>query len=181
MVERGTLPNGHRPLRTASHWGVTVVLTPTAGSQRDRLLRMGALFFVAALPVAAVLVLLVDWPLAVAYVVVQTGGLLFAVRQQHTALLKLDATGIQFEPGTFVLRAEWADIDKVAEVTLPSGPTQALVLRRSALRWTHTPQVRAQVIRRGWDRVIPLDEFERDWRVGKVGAALREHRPDLLV
>jgi hypothetical protein len=159
---------------------VSVVLTPTAHSQRDRLVRMGLLFFVAALPVGLVLVLLVNWPVAIAYVVVQTGGLLFGVRQQHTAVLKLDATGVQFEPGTFVLRAEWADIDKVAEVTLPSGTTQALVLKRSALRWTHTPQVRVQVTQRGWDRVIPLDEFERDWRSGKVGDALREHRPDLL-
>ena len=159
---------------------MSVVLTPTARSQRHRLVRMGLLFFLAALPVGLVLVLLVHWPVALGYVVLQTGGLLFGVRQQHTAVLKLDATGVQFEPGSFVLRAEWADIDKVAEVTLPSGPTQALVLKHSALRWTHTPQVRAQVTRRGWDRVIPLDEFEKDWRTGQVGAALREHRPDLV-
>lgn len=156
------------------------MLTPTTRSQRSRLLRMGLLFFLAALPVGLVLVLLVNWPVAIGYVVVQTAGLLFGVRQQHTAVLKLDATGVQFEPGSFVLRADWADIDKVAEVTLPSGTTQALVLKRSGLRWTHTPQIRAQVTRRGWDRVIPLDEFERDWRTGKVGDALREHRPDLL-
>ena len=160
--------------------GVSVVLTPTTRSQRDRLTRMGLLFFLAALPVAAVLVLIVNWPVATGYVVVQTGGLLFAVRQQHTAALKLDTRGVQFEPGNFVLRAEWADIHEVAEVTLPSGPTQALILEKSALRWTHTPQVRAQVIQRGWDRIIPLDEFESDWRRGKVGDALREHRPDLL-
>ncbi len=159
---------------------MTVVLTPTSRSQRDRLLRMGLLFFVAALPVAAVLVLIVNWPIAVGYVVLQTAGLLFGVRQQPTAALKLDATGVQFEPGSFVLRAEWNDIDEVAEVTLPSGPTQALVLKRSGLRWAHTPQVRAQVAQRGWDRVIPLDEFEKDWRAGQVGAALRQHRPDLV-
>lgn len=159
---------------------VSVVLTPTTRSQRDRLVRMGLLFFLAALPVAAVLVLIVNWPVAIGYVVVQTAGLLFGVRQQHTAVLKLDANGVQFEPGNFVLRAEWDDIDKVDQVTLPSGPTQALVLKRSALRWTHTPQVRMQVTRKGWDRIIPLDEFEKDWRKGKVGDALREHRPDLL-
>lgn len=159
---------------------MSVVLTPTTRSQRDRLVRMGLLFFLAALPVAAVLVLIVNWPVAIGYVVVQTGGLLFGVRQQHTAVLKLDAKGIQFEPGNFVLRAEWSDIDRVEEVDLPSGPTQALVLERSGLRWTHTPQVRMQVTRNGWDRIIPLDEFETDWRRGKVGDALREHRPDLL-
>lgn len=141
---------------------------------------MGLLFFLAALPVAAVLVLLVTWPLAIGYVVVQTGGLLFAVRQQHMKVLKLDRNGVQFEPGSFILRAAWADIESVEEVSLPSGPTQALVLKRSGLRWAHTPQVRAQVTQRGWDRIIPLDEFEKDWRSGKVGAALREHRPDLL-
>jgi hypothetical protein len=159
---------------------VSVVLTPTTRSQRDRLLRMGLLFFLAALPVGLVLVLLVNWPIAIGYVVVQTAGLLFGVRQQHTAALKLDAKGVQFEPGNFVLRAEWSDIDRVEEVTLPSGPTQALVLKRSGLRWTHTPQVRAEVTRRGWDVLIPLDEFESDWRNGRVGEALREHRPDLL-
>lgn len=142
-------------------------------------MRMGLLFFLAALPVAAVLVLLVNWPVAIGYVVVQTGGLLFGVRQQHVAALKLDADGVQFEPGNFVLRAEWSDIDRIEQLTLPSGPTQAMVLKRSGLRWTHTPQVRAQVTQRGWDRIIPLDDFETDWRKGKIGAALREHRPDL--
>lgn len=156
------------------------MLTPTTRSQRGRLLRMGLLFFLAAIPVGIVLVLIINWPVAIGYVVVQTAGLLFGVRQQHTAVLKLDANGVQFEPGSFVLRAEWADIDRIEQVTLPSGPTQALVLRRGALRWTHTPQVRMQVTEKGWDRLIPLDEFEKDWRKGKVGDALREHRPDLV-
>lgn len=167
-------------LRTTSQGQVSVVLTPPTRAQRDRLIRMGALFFVAALPVAAVLVLLVNWWVAIGYVVVQTGGLLFGVRQQPSTALKLDDNGIQYESGSFVLRSAWSDIDKVAEVTLPSGKTQALVLKRSGLRWTHTPQIRAQVTQRGWDRIIPLDDFEKDWRKGKVGAALRQHRPDLL-
>ena len=112
---------------------MTVVLTPTSRSQRDRLLRMGLLFFVAALPVAAVLVLIVNWPIAVGYVVLQTAGLLFGVRQQPTAALKLDATGVQFEPGSFVLRAEWNDIDEVAEVSL-AGRTRGGRLRQASWR-----------------------------------------------
>ena len=141
---------------------------------------MGALFFLAALPVALVLVLLVNWWLAIGYTVLQTVGLLFAVRHQPSIVLKLDANGVQYESGSFVLRSAWGDIDKIAEVTLPSGKTQGFVLKRSGLRWAHTPEVREQVTQRGWDRVIPLDDFTKDWRKGKVGAELRKYRPDLL-
>lgn len=156
------------------------MLTPSTRAQRDRLLRLGGLFLLAALPVAAVLVAVVSWPVAIAYTVVQTGVLLFGVRQQRTSTLRLDDTGVQYEAATFVLRAAWADIAKVGRVTLPSGETDALVLERSGLRWTHTPQVRAQVTQRGWDRVVPLEEFEADWRHGRIGETLRAHRPDLL-
>jgi hypothetical protein len=159
---------------------VSVVLTPSTRAQRDRLLRLGALFVLAALPVAALLVAIVNWPVAIAYVVVQTSVLLFGVRQQRTSTLRLDDLGVQYEAGTFVLRASWDDLQKVGEVTLPNGTTEALVLERSGLRWTHTPQVRAQVSQRGWDRIIPLEEFEPDWRNGRIGDALRTHRPDLL-
>ena len=48
---------------------------------------MGGLFLLAALPVAAVLVALVNWPVAIAYTVVQTGFLLFGVRQQRSSVL----------------------------------------------------------------------------------------------
>ncbi len=157
-----------------------MVLTPSTRSQRERLTRLGVLFLLAALPVAVVLVVLVNLWVAVAYVVVQTSVLMFGVRQQRTSVLRLDEAGVQYEAGTFVLRASWDDITKVGEAALPSGKTQALVLRSSGLRWTHTPQVRAQVTQRGWDRIIPLDDFEKDWRTGKVGAHLRTHRPDLL-
>lgn len=170
----GRLRSGRYPMV------VSVVLTPTTRSQRHRLVLMGSLFLLAALPVGVVLVLLVNWPVAIGYVVVQTAGLLFGVRQQHTAALKLDDRGVQFEPGSFVLRAEWSAIDRIERVELPDGPTDALVLTSSALRWAHTPQVRAQVVQRGWDRIIPLDRFETRWRSGTVGDALRQHRPDLL-
>lgn len=157
-----------------------MVLTPSTRSQRERLQRLGLLFLLAALPVAAVLVIIINWAVAVAYVVVQTGVLLFGVRQQRTSVLRLDDVGIQYEAGTFVLRAAWGDVEKVAEATLPSGTTQALVLGRSGLRWTHTPQIRQQVTGKGWDRIIPIDEFEPSWPRGPLGDAVRTHRPDLL-
>ena len=159
---------------------VSLVLTPSTRSQRVRLQRLGLLFLLAALPVAAVLVILVNWWVASLYTVVQTGVLLFGVRQQRTSVLRVDEAGIQYEAGAFVLRTAWVDIAKVGEVTLPSGTTQALVLSRSGLRWTHTPQVRQQVTQRGWDRIIPIDEFEPNWPNGPLAAAIRAHRPDLL-
>ncbi len=167
-------------MRGASQGGVSLVLTPSTRSQRDRLQRLGLLFLIAALPVAAVLAIIISWWVAAIYVVVQTGVLLFGVRQQRTSVLRVDSAGIQYEAGSFVLRAAWADIDKVGEASLPSGPTQALVLVRSGLRWTHTPQVRQQVTQRGWDRIIPIDEFEPGWPKGPLADAVRTHRPDLL-
>ena len=159
---------------------MSVVLTPSTRSQRERLQRLGLLFLLAALPVAAVLVIIINWAVALLYVVVQTSVLLFGVRQQRTSVLRVDDAGIQYEAGTFVLRATWADIEKVAEATLPSGTTQALVLGRSGLRWTHTPQIRQQVTSKGWDRIIPIDEFEPSWPKGPLADAVRAHRPDLL-
>jgi hypothetical protein len=159
---------------------VSLVLTPSTRSQRSRLVRLGLLFLLAALPVAAVLAAIVNWWAAVGYTVVQTGVLLFGVRQQRTSVLRVDDAGIQYEAAAFVLRAAWADVDKVADATLPSGPTTALVLARSGLRWTHTPQIRQQVTARGWDRIIPIDEFEPTWPDGPLGEAVRRHRPDLL-
>lgn len=159
---------------------MSLVLTPSTRSQRDRLVRLGLLFLVGALPVAAVLVAIVNWWVALLYTVGQTALLLFGVRQQRTSVLRVDDAGIQYEAGTFVLRATWADIDKVGEATLPSGTTQAFVLGSSGLRWTHTPQVRSQVTRRGWDRIIPIDEFEPGWPDGPLAGAVRTHRPDLL-
>ena len=159
---------------------MSLVLTPATRAQRERLVRLGILIFVASLPIAALLVALVNWPVALLYVVVWTVGLLFGVGQQRTTVLRVDQAGIQYEAGTFVLRAAWADVEKVAEATLPSGTTQALVLGRSGLRWTHTPQIRQQVTSKGWDRIIPIDEFEPSWPKGPLADAVRTHRPDLL-
>ncbi|MCU1350991.1 MAG: hypothetical protein JWM05_200 [Acidimicrobiales bacterium] len=182
MAKVSSRPAAVSPGRTdlLGQVAVTVVLTPPASSRRARSLRMLVLFLLAALPVAAILVVVVGWAVAVAYTVLQTGFLMFGVRQQGQATLRIDDAGVQFEPGSFVVRASWPDIDKVAEVTLPSGPTEALVLRSSGLRWTLDAGIRRQITAKAWDRVIPLTEFEADWRSGRIGQALHEHRPDLL-
>ena len=55
--------------------------------------------------VTLVLLALVNWQVAVLYIVVWTVGLLFGVRQQRTTTLRVDHAGLQYEAGTFVLRA----------------------------------------------------------------------------
>lgn len=159
---------------------MSLVLTPSTRSQRDRLLRLGGLFLLAALPVAAVLVAIINWRAALIYTVVQTGVLLFGVRQQRTSVLRVDKYGIQYEAVTFVLRASWADLDELADVTLPTGPTKAMMLKRPGLRWTNTPEIRREVSSKGWDRIIPIDEFEPTWPKGPLADAIRQYRPDLL-
>ena len=159
---------------------MSLVLTPSTRSQRARLVRMGALFLAAAIPVAAVLAALVNWWAAIIYTVGQTALLLFGVRQQRTSVLRVDDAGIQYEAGSFVLHTTWDDIDRIGEAELPDGKTQAFVLRTSGLRWTHTPQVRRQVAQRGWDRIIPIDQFDPGWPAGRLGTTVRTHRPDLL-
>ena len=159
---------------------MSVVLTPSTRSQRDRLLRLGAMILVASLPIAAILVALVNWAVGLGFVVVWTVGLLFGVGQQRTSTLRVDDTGLQYESGTFVLRAAWDDIDRIGEVSLPTAKTQAFVLRSSGLRWTRSAQVRQQVSTRGWDRIVPIDEFAPHWPAGRLGDAVRSHRPDLL-
>lgn len=156
------------------------MLTPSARSQRGRLLRHLGLFLAAAVPVALVVGLLVSWLAALVYVVVQTSVLMFGVRQQRTSVLRVDEVGLQYEAPSFLLRAGWSDLESVDRVELPSGPTAAFRLRRSGLRWAHTPQVRRQVTERGWDALIPIDEFEPAWPAGPLGEAVRSHRPDLL-
>jgi len=141
---------------------------------------MLVLFVVGALPVAAILVWLVNPWVAVAYVVAQTTFFMFGFRQHHEARLRLSPEGVQFEPGSFVVRASWEEVDRVEQVTLPSGPTEALLLRDSGIGWALDAGTRRQVTAKGWDRVIPLSEFEDDWRTGRIGDALRAHAPRLL-
>jgi len=159
---------------------MSLVLTPSTRSQRSRLQRHLLLFLLAALPVAGVLVALVNWWIALAYVVVQTAVLMFGVSQQRTSVLKVDETGIQYEAPAFLLRAAWEDVERIERVELPTGPTRAIVLARPSLRWAHTTDVRRQVAAKGWDRLIPIDEFDPRWPDGKLAAEVRRHRPDLL-
>lgn len=157
-----------------------LVLTPHTRSQRARTLRMLGLFVVGALPVAAVLVWLVNPVVAVGYIVVQTAFLMFGLRQQHQPRLRLDADGVQFEPGSFVIRSGWDDVERIDEVTLPSGPTEALLLRESGLGWALDAGTRREVTVKGWDRIVPLSEFEDDWRGGRIGRLIEAHAPRLL-
>jgi hypothetical protein len=159
---------------------VGLVLTPSRARERSRSLKMLVLFLVAALPVAAILVATIGWWIAVAYVIVQTGFLMFGLRQRHEPKLRVDDLGMQYEAGSFVIRAAWSDIDKVEPVALPSGRTEAAVLGTSGIRWTLDAQTRRQAIARGWDRVIPVGDFGPDWRTGPLGDAFRQHRPDLV-
>ncbi|MCU1358274.1 MAG: hypothetical protein JWM89_3692 [Acidimicrobiales bacterium] len=161
---------------------MSTVLSPSTRSQRDRLVRLGVIIFVSSLPIAGVLLALVNWQVALGYIVVWTVGLMFGVRQQRTSTLRIDHAGLQYEAGTFVLRAAWSDIDRIGAVTLPDRKTEAFVLKpgTGALRWTQSPQVRQQVTSRGWDRIIPIDDFAPRWPAGALGDALREHRPDVL-
>ncbi len=157
-----------------------LVLTPHTRSRRARTLRMLALFVIGAVPVAAVLVWLVNPLVAVGYVVVQTGFLMFGLRQQHQPHLRLDADGVQFEPGSFVIRCGWDDIERIDQVTLPTGPTEALVLQQSGLGWALDAGTRREVAVKGWDRIIPLSEFEDEWRRGRIGDLIGQHAPRLL-
>jgi hypothetical protein len=157
-----------------------LVLTPHTRSRRARTMRMLGLFVIGALPVAAVLVWLVNPLVAVGYVVVQTAFLWFGLRQQHQPHLRLHDEGVQFEPGSFVIRCNWDDIERIDRVTLPSGPTEALVLGESGLGWALDAGTRREVSVKGWDRVIPLSEFEDDWRRGRIGHVIGEHAPRLL-
>ena len=159
---------------------MTIVLTPATRSRRARARRTLALFVAGALPVAAVLVWLLNPVVAAAYVVLQTALLMFAFRQQHQPHLRLGPDGVQFEPGSFVVRAPWDDVVRVEHVTLPSGPTDALVLGTGSLGWALDPGTRREVTTHGWDRLVPLSQFEDDWRAGAIGDAIRTYAPRLL-
>lgn len=159
---------------------MALVLTPSTRSQRGRLQRHLLLFLLAALPVGAVLFALVNWWVALLYVVVQTSVLLFGVRQQRTSILRVDRTGLRYEAETFLLRTPWNNLESIDDETLPTGPTRVIRLRRPALRWANDTEVQRQVRERGWDRVIPIDEFEPNWPDGPLAEAIRQHRPDLF-
>ncbi|MCB1029827.1 MAG: hypothetical protein KDA95_00730 [Acidimicrobiales bacterium] len=159
---------------------MSVVLTPSTRSQRSRLAQLGLMIFVASLPIAAILAALVTWAAAGVFVVVWTVGLLLGASQQRISSLKVDDNGMQYEAGNFVLRATWADIERIERADLPAGPTEAFVLNRGRLRWAKSAEARAQVTQRGWDKLIPIDEFAPQWPKGRLADEVRAHRPDLL-
>ncbi|NLV56137.1 MAG: hypothetical protein GXY13_11050 [Acidimicrobiales bacterium] len=157
--------------------GEVVVTTPRA-ARRRRELRMVAVFVVAALPVAAVVWLIVNAPAAVLYVVAQTLFLWFGFRRRADPLLRLSPTGISYEPGRFQVRCEWADVDSIGTVTLPdAGEVEALILSVSALHWAADEPVRREAIARGWDRAVPIGSFEPEWEWGRIGDAVRTWAP----
>lgn len=159
---------------------MALVLTPSARSQRSRLQRHLLLFLLAALPVAGVLLALVNWWVALLYAVGQTGVLMFGVGQQRTSVLRVDRTGIQYEAEAFLLRTSWRNVEGIGEAELPSGPTRVIRLERPSMRWARDADVQRQVRDRRWDRVIPIDEFEPRWPEGPLGDEFRRHRPDLV-
>lgn len=155
-----------------------VVLTTPASVRRRHELRMLGLFVLLALPVAAVVWLLVTPGVAVLYVVAQTLFLWFGLRRRHAPVLRLDAEGISYEPGQFQIRCTWADVDALGTVDLPdSGRVEALLLAEGHLHWASDEAMRRQVRARGWDKVVPIETFEPEWEWGEIGAAFRQWAP----
>src|SRR4051812_37434840 len=68
----------------ARHGAMSVVLTPSTRAQRDRLVRLGVMIFLASLPIAAVLLALVNWQVALGYIVIWAAGPVFCVRPPRT-------------------------------------------------------------------------------------------------
>lgn len=155
-------------------------MTPPASVRHRREIRFVALFVVLGLPVAAVLWAILGWLPAVGYLIGQTVFLTFGLRRRQLPVLRLSSAGISYEPGRFQLRCTWQDITGVDEVALPSGPTEAFALTGPRLHWAADAGTRREVSSRGWDRVVPLSEFEPDWRGGRIGECVRRWAPALL-
>lgn len=155
-----------------------VVITVPPAARRRRELRMVAIFVVAALPVAVVVGLIVNWPAAVLYVVAQTLFLWFGFRRRADPILRLSPQGMSYEPGRFQVRCEWADVDRIGAVTLPDvGEVEALILAESSLHWAADEANRREAIARRWDRAIPIGAFDLEWEWGEIGEAIRTWAP----
>jgi hypothetical protein len=157
-----------------------VVLTPSTTSRRRQTLKMVGLFVLLGSPVAAILAWLLTPALALGYLVAQTAFLAFGLQRRHRPVLRFTADGVAFEAGHFVLRSAWSNVDRIDVADLPSGSVDALVLVDPALHWAADAATRRTVSRRGWDRVVPIGEFEDDWQTGRVGDAIRRWAPELL-
>lgn len=157
-----------------------VVVSPVGRGRWRNDVRSVALFALAAVPVALVVALAVNLTWAVAYAVVQTVFLTYGVRRRYVPKLRLGPSGLSFEPGPFQLKCAWTDVVGVNRVDLPSGPTDALVLHRSALHWAADGATRQRVTAQGWDRAVPVGDFDPAWRDGPIGDAVRRWAPAVL-
>jgi hypothetical protein len=157
-----------------------VELTPSTRNRRSQTLKMMALFVVLGLPVAAILAWLLTPLLALGYLVLQTAFLSFGLQRRHRPVLRFTAEGVAFEAGHFVLRSAWDNVDRIDVAELPSGTVESLVLNHPSLHWAADAVTRRTVSRRGWDRLVPIGDFEDDWRAGHVGDAIRRWAPELL-
>jgi len=156
------------------------VVSPPAAVRRRHDVRFAGLFAVFALPVGAVLWAIIGLWVALAYVVAQTAFLTYGLRRRHVPKLRMDAVGLSYEPGRFQLRCEWADVVGVSRTTLPSGPVETLTLARPCLHWAGDARVKAEVRDQGWDRLVPVGDFDPDWRTGPIGEALTRWAPQVL-
>ena len=155
-------------------------LTPSTRNRRRQTLTMVALFVVLGLPVAAILAWLLTPLLALGYLVAQTAFLTFGLQRRHRPVLRFSDRGVAFEAGHFVLRSAWDNVDRIDVAELPSGSVECLLLDEPSLHWAADAVTRRTVSGRGWDRVVPIGDFEDDWRAGDVGEALRRWAPHLL-
>jgi hypothetical protein len=144
---------------------------------RGRDAKLLGIFVLAAIPPAAILWFVLS-PLAAAlYVVAQTLFLWFGLRRRHSPLLRLSPDGLSYEPGTFQVVCDWADVDALGPVDYPDGRVEALLLSGGHLHWAADSRTRRQVEARGWDRAIPIGAFEPEWEWGQIGKAIRQWAP----
>lgn len=154
-----------------------IVLGVPASVRRTHELKMLGLFVLAAVPVGAILWLLLTPLIAALYMVGQTVFLWLGLRRRHSPVLRLSPDGLSYEPGRFHVRCRWADVDALGPVDLPDGRVDALVLSEGHLHWVADQALRRRVQARGWDRVIPLGSFEVEWEWGRIGDAFRQWAP----
>ena len=167
-------------LGTPRAWSWTSSSPPHTRSAGPRTLRMLALFVVGALPVAAVLVWLLNPLVALGYVVVQTAFLMFGLRQRHQPRSVGSDRGVQFEPGTFVVRCPWSTMSSGSSASPCRLVRPRRCPRRVGTRMDARSEHPARSHAKGWDRLVPLSDFEDDWRDGQIGQLIREHAPRLL-
>lgn len=140
--------------------------------------KMLVLFVVAAVPLAVMLWLILSslW-VALLFVAAWTLFFWFGIRRRHSPVLRLSPNGLSYEPGTFHIRCEWADVNALGEVDLPDGPVEALILAEGHLHWATDQPTRRRVEARRWDRIIPIGSFEPEWEWGDIGQAFRDWAP----